>query len=65
MNYSFSSYVTICCSINRAQRYTTYRESNFEPSQGVQAILGFEAEIALRGTFKRVRICPGKGVNMP
>ena len=45
--------------------YATYRESIFEPSQGVRAIIGVEAEMALRGTFKRVRICPGKGVNMP
>ena len=60
-----SSQVTICCSINRTQRYTTYRENIFKPSQGVRAILGVEAEMALRGTFKRVRICPGKGVNMP
>ena len=45
--------------------YTTYRESIFEPSQGVRPIIGVEAEMALRGTFKRVRICPGKGVNMP
>ena len=37
----------------------------FEPSQGVRAIIGVEAEMALRGTFKCVRICPGKGVNMP
>ena len=39
----------------------------FEPSQGVglRAIIGVEAEMALQGTFKRVRICPGKGVNMP